>query len=699
MKKIVFLLFILGYFPLFVEASAPIDSIKNTELDEFIIEAPSMIRKADKDVYYINENIKARSSSTIDLIRNIQIPQLTVNEIMETITTSLGNLQIRINGREASIEQMKSVNPQNISKVEWIDNPGLKYGTSTGAVLNIIVRNPSHGGSLNLSSMEGLTTFFNNSNINLTLNNKRSQWTVGSPGSFRGNLEMYREYHDKYKLPSGNIIERTQEPLPSVFNQNIIFPSVTCNYLIPDTTNFYIGITMQGNINQKTEFKGLLSIENKNSENEKIILDDLQKYNNWAPTLNIYWEQKLKNNQNILFNGVFQYTNSRSERNYIENNLNISFNMVNIHNLINSKIYFYNLEGNYIKSWGNYGQLTAGFNYSYSSNNSLYLDYGNKDIIQKLNKIYFFTEYLVSIRKVTFTLGLGGTWNHTKTSEAESESALHFTPRFSANWRASMKSRWSLTYSNNVISPSLSQTSPVIQAIDGIQIEKGNPELHSYLQHRLRLQYGFSNNKNLNIAFIGGFNHCKNPVQTYYTWLDENILRTYSNAGYCNAVMANVGVQYEAMPSWLSFSINLDYNFTWNKGEDFSHKVGGFGQSLELNAYHWNFVLTLQYSNPGKSLWEETITRGERINMIGLAYKYKNWNFGLMMFMAFGKYSQMTHLISDKVNQKTIIRSHSIEHLPIIRVSYDINWGRQRRSAQRKLTGETEVSSTQAAGR
>ena len=139
MKKIVFLLFILGYFPLFVEASAPIDSIKNTELDEFIIEAPSMIRKADKDVYYINENIKARSSSTIDLIRNIQIPQLTVNEIMETITTSLGNLQIRINGREVSIEQMKSVNPQNISKVEWIDNPGLKYGTSTGVVLNIIV--------------------------------------------------------------------------------------------------------------------------------------------------------------------------------------------------------------------------------------------------------------------------------------------------------------------------------------------------------------------------------------------------------------------------------------------------------------------------------------------------------------------------------------------------------------------------------
>ena len=77
--------------------------------------------------------------------------------------------------------------------------------------------------------MEGLTTFFNNSNINLTLNNKRSQWTVGSPGSFRGNLEMYREYHDKYKLPSGNIIERTQEPLPSVFNQNII-PMINEHY-------------------------------------------------------------------------------------------------------------------------------------------------------------------------------------------------------------------------------------------------------------------------------------------------------------------------------------------------------------------------------------------------------------------------------------------------------------------------------------
>ena len=137
------------------------DTIATQELQEVVIQAPKVIRKSDMDVYYPSGGAIEHSKDGLKLLKNLMIPALTVNDVLGKITTSGQNVQVRINGREATIEQVQNLLPETIKRVEWMDNPGLRY-QGANAVLNIIVSNPSTGGSLMTQAMPALNCAWGN---------------------------------------------------------------------------------------------------------------------------------------------------------------------------------------------------------------------------------------------------------------------------------------------------------------------------------------------------------------------------------------------------------------------------------------------------------------------------------------------------------------------------------------------------------
>ncbi|MDE5941018.1 MAG: hypothetical protein K2H14_02790, partial [Muribaculaceae bacterium] len=147
MKPIISLMFA-GACALSVKAQTePVDSIAVQELHEVVIEAPKVIRKADMDVYHPSKSAVDNSKNGMQLLGNLMIPTLTVSDALGTIQAAGEAVQVRINGRESSVEQVRALLPETIRRVEWIDNPGLRYG-GANYVLNFIVANPTTGGSL-----------------------------------------------------------------------------------------------------------------------------------------------------------------------------------------------------------------------------------------------------------------------------------------------------------------------------------------------------------------------------------------------------------------------------------------------------------------------------------------------------------------------------------------------------------------------
>lgn len=145
------------------------DSISKEELEEIVVEAPRVIRKADMDIYHPSASAVTNSKNGMQLLRNLMIPALSVNDALGTISAAGQSVQVRINGRIASVEQVKALLPESIRRVEWMDNPGLRY-EGANYVLNFIVSNPSVGGSLMVQAKPALNVKWGYYQGNLKIN-------------------------------------------------------------------------------------------------------------------------------------------------------------------------------------------------------------------------------------------------------------------------------------------------------------------------------------------------------------------------------------------------------------------------------------------------------------------------------------------------------------------------------------------------
>ena len=137
MKAVIsaFLMFLIA---IVAAGEEPGDTIAAQQLQEIVIQAPKVVRKADMDVYHPSQSAVENSKNGIQLLRNLMIPTLSVNDALGTVSSGGQSVQVRINGREATVEQVQQLLPETIKRVEWIDNPGLRYNGATG-VLNFIV--------------------------------------------------------------------------------------------------------------------------------------------------------------------------------------------------------------------------------------------------------------------------------------------------------------------------------------------------------------------------------------------------------------------------------------------------------------------------------------------------------------------------------------------------------------------------------
>lgn len=131
------------------------DSIPVKELEEIVVEAPKVVRKADMEVYHPSQSAVEASKNGLQLLTNLMIPTLAVSDVLGTVEAAGQSVQLRINGRESTITQVRALLPETIKRVEWIDNPGLRYGGAT-YVLNFIVTNPTVGGSLQTQARPAL---------------------------------------------------------------------------------------------------------------------------------------------------------------------------------------------------------------------------------------------------------------------------------------------------------------------------------------------------------------------------------------------------------------------------------------------------------------------------------------------------------------------------------------------------------------
>ena len=381
------------------------DTILPQELNEIVVQAPKVIRKADMDVYHPSKSADDNAKHGMQLLRKLMIPTLTVNDALGSISAPGHSVQVRINGRVATINQVKALLPETIKRVEWIDNPGLRYNGAR-YVLNFIVANPTLGGSLMAQGQQALNVGWGYYQADAKFNVGRSQWGVGGYLKLTDGLKAHRDYKETFTYPDGASLTRTETPVGGELDNSQGAMWLTYNYIKPDTTIFYVSLQASRNFKDKWQYEGLLNLSDGSDD---INLTDSHGSVGTTPSVSAYLEQHFAHKQTLVVDFSASLYDGRSYSNYLER-LSTAQNPWDYVTSVNTEIKDHNqayaIEIDYIKKWQN-SRFTAGASYTANRNRSRYDNLDGRIFHQRQDKAYFFAEYFQRIGKVTLTGGLG----------------------------------------------------------------------------------------------------------------------------------------------------------------------------------------------------------------------------------------------------------------------------------------------------
>ena len=673
------------------QTEAP-DSISTHELQEIVIQAPKVIRKADMDVYHPSKSAVENSKNGMQLLRNIMIPTLTVNDALGSISAAGQSVQIRINGRVATIEQVKALLPETIKRVEWIDNPGLRYN-GANYVLNVIVANPTLGGSLMLQAKPALNQKWGYYQGDAKLNIGRAQWSVGGYFKLTDEIKAHREYEETFTYPNGTSLTRKETPLGGELDNSQGAAWITYNYIKPDTTIFYVSLHANRNFSDKWQFNGLLNLSN---GDDGIDLMDSSGRIGTTPSFSAYLEQHFAHKQTLVVDFSASMYAGHSYSDYVEKYPGSTHLINDIHTYIKDRNQAYGLEANYIKQW-RASRFTAGASYTANRNRSTYENLDGAVFHQRQDKAYFFAEYFHRINKVTLTGGIGAQYTSFLFKETNQGShSWNLRPQATATYSPNQNHQLRLSFTSWQSAPSLAETNIAPQQLDGFQWRIGNPNLKTSSSYMLSLRYSY------NLPRISGSFGVReftspNAITPYLYWDKDRLITAYENSKGLQNISFWFAPQIEAIPSWLVISGTIQYMAERMKGNTYKLYNHCWSGDVSAMVTHWGFTLGFQYVRAQRNLWGEKISWGEDISVIDLSYNWKNWEFSGGMILPFGKYDQGSRSLSKWNTNEMHTRLDM--RMPYISISYNLQWGRQKRGAQKLVEVDANADRSSTGGR
>lgn len=668
------------------------DTITARALDEIVVEAPRVIHKSDMDLLIPSKSAVTNSKNGMQLLSNLMIPTLTVNDVMGSITASGQTVQVRINGREATMEQVRSLLPESIKRVEWIDNPGLRYN-GAAYVLNIIVSNPTAGGALMLSARPALTTRFGNYSADVKLNKDKTQWSAGITYKMTDDLKGHRDYSETFTYPDGHSLTRTEQPLSGSADDSRAYAWLAYSYIKPDTTVFYVSLQGYRNISSMEKYHGLLRFSDDSSD---IYLDNGRGSQGTTPSFSAYLEHHLPHRQTLVVDFGASCYSGHSFSDYKEQLPGSENLLTDVSTYIVDRNQAYAVEADYIRRW-NTKRLTVGASYNANRNRSTYRNLDNSVFHQNQDKAYFFAEYYQRINNFTFTAGMGAQYTAFKFHESDQgQHSWNIRPQASLTYSVNSNHRLRLGFSSWQTTPSLSETNIAPQQTDGFQWQIGNPDLKTSNSYMLSFRYSFSLPRVDGTFGIRAFTS-PDAIAPYLYWNDGRLITTFENSRGLQNIVFDLSPQVEIIPEWLTVAGSIRYRDERMKGTGYRLYNHNWSGNAQLMLTHWGFVLSAQYNKSARTLFGERISWQEDFSIIDLSYNWRKWQFGAGVMMPFGKYDQGSRQLNQYNSNVKHMRMDL--RIPYISVAYNLQWGRQKRSAQKLIDANANADQSTAGSR
>ena len=442
-----------------------------TELGEVVVESQAVIQKVDRQILLPSKEQMQASSDGVSLLQNLQIPRIVISPIDNSVKTlSDESVQLRINGVEASTADVKAINPKDIIRVEYHDQPGVRYN-GAAAVVDYIVKHRDTGGSLMLAGTNGLTlpgigNYYLAGKVHF---GKSSLQAVATYAPY--DIYWTRTNNETYNFSTGKV-ENNEVGEPTRYKTYPV--NVSLNYNWTNGDKNMLNIRLRDNM-AYTPYGPSDRDSRLFQPTDSFEIHDHDKSSSQSPSLDIYYQHNLPHKQHLYFDVVGTYINTHSDRRFLQTPLrgSASNDTTNVLSSVRGDKWSLIGEAIYEKEWENI-MLTIGARHNQQWVKNTYLGSTEATVNMTTGETYAFAEMRHRVDKFSYVVGIGVM--HTLINQAgQKQSTWIARPQLTMSYDFGKGWFWKYKSYVSGYQPSLSQLSDITQQIDKYQKRRGNP--------------------------------------------------------------------------------------------------------------------------------------------------------------------------------------------------------------------------------
>nr|WP_303390028.1 carboxypeptidase-like regulatory domain-containing protein [Bacteroides intestinalis] len=655
-------------------------------LGEVTVSASNVLQRVDRQIILPTESQLKRSFGAYDLLNNLGIARLQVDNFTNSMSVSGGGaVQTRINGIKVTDKEIAAIRAKDVLRVEFIEDPGKQYGDDElGAVVNIILRRRETGGVVNFQLSDSPHTLWGENFLSAKFNYKNSEWGIdyfNKNGMYHSRLESHETFH-----LGDRTIDRIKEGIEDESPALSFINNLNLTYNLTKADKYVFNAIFRNNLNNapyQNELNRMWAV----GSTESIYSYVNNHTSSYSPALDLYFQHTLPHQQSIQMNVTGTLIHTKNNRKYKEYK-DEHAPLADIQTLVDGDKRSVIGEAIYEKSFKDV-KLSGGARHYQMRTENEYK--GSNPTTSKMDQSQTsaFFEVQGKVKDFSYAGSVGMTRAWFKESD-EDHAYYTFTPtvRLSYNLKKAGFLRYRFNISPAI--PSLGSLTDVEQAIDTIQIVRGNPLLKTYQQFTNSLSYSYSK-KQFNANLSVRHQYYDSPIMESIFVEDGKLILKDENQRSFQSLNAELmigtnGATLFGLKDFLTLYASGGYTRSWSEGLEYSHTYDEFYYSVMAQLQYKGFSLLGQFRKVQNNFFGETIKKNENQTAFMAMYAKQNFQAGMGVLFPFtNNYKVGKERISEVAPFRSETFVKETGQMLILRVGYTFEFGRRHKAGNKEL--------------
>ncbi len=653
------------------EKGAARDSVTLKEVE---VKAARIVSKVDGQLVFPTEVQKQSSHSGFSLLNKLSLPNIRVDELAHTISAidQRGAVQVRINGIIATVRDVQALDVASVSRVDYIDAPGVRYGKDIAYVIDIRTRKQDVGGSVGFDLTNALTAKTGMNDVYASVNRGNSQFRLFyelNYADYRAN--DYRE-EAQYHLADGTVRSMSRQ-LQSGRVKNV-GNVVEMKYSIADSAAYVFQAAFASTFDNSPRTFSETLVRDGSTE---YVAHSNDKSRSFTPSLDLYFFHQLGKHQSLTMDVLGTYISTNSDS-YDDEGTPYTYGVNGkTYSLIGEAVY-----ENQLKPF----TFSAGLNVNWKYMSNIYT--GDVESVNGIHTsgIYGFSQLKGSIAKLGYVAGVGLSNQRYRQGTASYDYWL-CRPKVSLSYPLSsaLRLRYVFELSQHISQVAMISDTRVRQ--NSMEWTVGNPSLRPSSRYESFLGLSYIKPRLTNaLGVTWRINHNCNLAK-YTRTEDGQFLYTQTNQPHCNMFYVRDDLRLHLIPDHLTLTANAGIYRFFNKGDDYSHFYTSYNYGATLQGYWGKWSMMLNADNG----WH--FMEGENVGHQGMAleasasYSLGNFDFTLYVknpFLAHPKL-ESSELVNNLVQKQMTSHSPAWGNMVQFSIAWRINRGHSYHDVQQNI--------------